>query len=76
MPATPRFDPARRDYAGYLVSVLVLCAVSIASGIAAGVTSTLVTIRLLVPQAASLGHLLRIVLSRALLLLATLSIRP
>jgi hypothetical protein len=76
MPATPRFNPARADYAGYLASVLVLCAASIASSIVAAVISTLVTIRLLEPHAPSLGHLLRIVLSRALLLVETLGIRP
>jgi len=76
MPPTTPYNPARREYAAYLVSVLVLCAASIASGLAAGMTGALVTLRLLEPRAPSFWHLLRIVLSRALLLLANLGSRP
>jgi hypothetical protein len=76
MSPTTSYSPARREYVGYLVSVVVLCVVAIASGIAAGVASTLVTIRLLVPHGPSFWHLLRIVVSRALLLLASQGSHP
>ena len=76
MPASTPYSPARREYVSYLVSTLVLFVVAIASGIAAGVTSTLVIIRILVPRGSSFWHLLRSVFSGVLLLLESLGSRP